>query len=201
MDDFPFTGDLPRLLLALGLLGVFLVRIPNVVRDYSIGATARFPRLLDRVVVFVLMPLFSIVIPLTWIFSPAFAFADLERPAWTVVPGVLLMITGLAVLRRSHADLGRNYCGRLEIIRDAELVTSGIYRHARHPMYLAVLLFALGQAVLVPNGIAGPSMIVSWVLIHLVRVPREEAMMEDYYGDAWREYVGRSNRYWPFRRP
>ena len=44
-------------------------------------------------------------------------------------------------------------------------------------------------------------MIVSWVLIHLVRVPREEAMMEDYYGDAWREYVGRSNRYWPFRRP
>ena len=76
-------------------------------------------------------------------------------------------------------------------------MTHGVYRFARHPMYLSVYVFALGQALLVPNWIGGPSMLVSSLLIHAVRVPREEAMMEDYYGDAWRAYRERSNRYWP----
>lgn len=198
MTDSLFYNELPRLLLALGLLGVFLIRIPNAVRDYSIGAAAKFRRPLDRLAFFVLMPLFSIVVPFTWIFSTALAFADYARPDWLMIPGVVLILVSLALLRRSHADLGRNYCGRLEIIKDAELVTDGVYRFARHPMYLSVYVFALGQALLVPNWIGGPSMLVSSLLIHAVRVPREEAMMEDFYGDAWRAYRDRSNRYWPF---
>lgn len=198
MTDSLFYNELPRLLLALGLLGVFLIRIPNAVRDYSIGAAAKFRRPLDRLAFFVLMPLFSIVVPFTWIFSTALAFADYARPDWLMIPGVVLILVSLALLRRSHADLGRNYCGRLEIIKDAELVTDGVYRFARHPMYLSVYVFALGQALLVPNWIGGPSMLVSSLLIHAVRVPREEAMMEDFYGDAWRTYRDRSNRYWPF---
>ena len=201
MAESPFVVDLPRVLLALGLLGVFLVRIPNVVRDYSIGAAAKFRRPLDRLVVFVLMPIFSMVVPLAWIFSDALAVADYARPGWLMIAGLPLLVTALALLRRSHADLGRNYCGRLEIIRDGELVTDGVYRFARHPMYLSVYLFAVGQVLLVPNWIAGPSMLVASLMIHTVRVPREEAMMEEYYGDAWREYRARSNRYWPFSAP
>ena len=198
MAESPLSVELPRVLLALGLLGIFLVRIPNAVRDYSIGAAAKFRRPLDRLVVFILMPFFSIVVPFAWIFSRALDFADYARPDWLMIPGVVLMLVSLALLWRSHADLGRNYCGRLEIIEDAELVTRGVYRFARHPMYLSVFVFALGQALLVPNWIGGPSMLVSSLLIHAVRVPREEAMMADYYGDAWRAYRARSNRYWPF---
>ena len=201
MAESPFVADLPRVLLALGLLGIFLVRIPNVVRDYSIGAAAKFRRPLDRLVVFVLMPIFSMIVPVTWIFSGALSVADYARPDWLVIPGLALIITALALLHRSHADLGRNYCGRLEIIRDAELVTDGIYRFARHPMYLSVYLFAAGQALLVPNWIAGPSMLVASLMIHTVRVPREEAMMAEHYGEAWRDYRVRSNRYWPFSAP
>lgn len=201
MAESPLVAELPRVLLALGLLGIFLVRVPNVVRDYSSGATATFRRPLDRLVVFVLMPIFSMVVPLAWIVSDVFAVADYARPDWLMIAGLALIVTAVALLHRSHVDLGRNYCGRLEIIRDAELVTHGVYRFARHPMYLSVYLFAAGQALLVPNWIAGPSMLVASLLIHAVRVPREEAMMEEYYGDAWRNYRARSNRYWLFSPP
>jgi len=201
VSDLFYAADLPRVILALGLLGVFLVRLPNAVRDYSIGAAATFRRPLDRLVVFVLLPLFSVVVPFAWVLSDALAFADYQRPGWLTIPGLLLIVAALALLQRSHADLGRNYCGRLEIIRDAQLVSSGVYRYARHPMYLSIFVFALGQALLVPNWIGGPSTLVSSLLIHAVRVPREEAMMEDYYGDAWRAYRARTRRYWPFSRP
>ena len=105
MAESPVVADLPRVLLALGLLGIFLVRIPNVVRDYSIGATARFRRPLDRLVVFVLMPIFSMVVPLTWIFSDAFAVADYARPGWLMLAGLVLIVTAVALLRRSHETI------------------------------------------------------------------------------------------------
>ena len=49
--------------------------------------------------------------------------------------------------------------------RGHHLVTDGVCNRVRHPMYLACLIFALGQALAVLNDLAGPSFLIGVILL------------------------------------
>ncbi len=51
-----------------------------------------------------------------------------------------------------------------------KLVTHGTYLHVRHPMYLALLLYSSGQALVLSNWVAGPSYLVALALLFALRV-------------------------------
>lgn len=96
-----------------------------------------------------------------------------------------------------HRDLGANWSPALEIGAKQQLVTQGVYRAIRHPMYTSLLLWSIAQVLLLHNGIAGPAGLVAFLLLRLVRVPREERMMLDHFGDAYRAYSARTGRILP----
>lgn len=98
------------------------------------------------------------------------------------------MAGGVWLFRRSHADLGRNWSVSLALQSDHQLVSSGVYRRIRHPMYAAFFLLAIGQCLLLPNGVAGPAALLAVTLLYVVRKPREEAMMRERFGEAYRQY-------------
>jgi protein-S-isoprenylcysteine O-methyltransferase Ste14 len=98
---------------------------------------------------------------------------------------------------RTHRDLGRFWSVTLEIRQTHELVTTGVYRHVRHPMYAAFFLWAVAQALLLPNWIAGPAGLVGFGTLFGLRVWREERMMEAAFGDAYRAYAARTWRVIP----
>jgi protein-S-isoprenylcysteine O-methyltransferase Ste14 len=141
------------------------------------------------------------ILPLVYLTTSWLDFADYGLPgraATTLgVLGALVFVCGLWLLWRSHADLGRNWSLKLEIQKEHSLVTGGVYRHIRHPMYAAYWLGALAQALLLSNWIAGPAFLVTFVPLYLRRVPHEEQMMLDNFGEEYRSYVGRTGRVIP----
>ena len=98
---------------------------------------------------------------------------------------------------RSHTDLGQNWSESLQIRQGHQLVTSGIYRHIRHPMYAFGWLFGIVQALLLQNWIAGLSGLVSFAVLYFLRVPREEQMMLDQFGEEYQSYMKRTGRVIP----
>ncbi len=122
---------------------------------------------------------------------------------------VLMMIsaTGLGIIPfvyvalwlfyRTHKDLGRNWSVTLEVRDQHTLVTKGVYNRVRHPMYSAFWLWALAQALLLPNWIAGPAGLVGFGTLFLLRVQREEAMMIETFGEDYRRYMERTSRILP----
>src|SRR2546430_6060986 len=56
---------------------------------------------------------------------------------------------------------------------------TGVYRHVRHPMYAAFFLWAIAQALLLPNWIAGPAGLVGFGTLFGLRVRREERRSEE----------------------
>jgi len=141
------------------------------------------------------------LIPLIYIFSSWLDFADYGLPAgisrilgWL---GCIFFGAAIWVLWRSHVDLGRNFSPELKIREEHKLVTKGIFRSIRHPMYTSHWLWALAQAMLLQNWIAGLSMLVAIWPFYSYRVPREEYMMCDRFGDEYRDYMGRTGRYFP----
>jgi protein-S-isoprenylcysteine O-methyltransferase Ste14 len=111
--------------------------------------------------------------------------------------GTGFLAAALWLFWRAQCDLGTNWSPSLEIGAEHTLTTDGIYRTIRHPMYASQVLFALAQALLLHNWIAGLAGLVAFLPFYLVRVPREERMMLDHFGDAYRAYAAQTGRIVP----
>jgi protein-S-isoprenylcysteine O-methyltransferase Ste14 len=111
--------------------------------------------------------------------------------------GTAVVVAALIGFYLTHHALGRFWSVTLEIRQTHRLVTTGVYRHVRHPMYAAFFLWAVAQTLLLPNWIAGPAGLVGFGLLFGLRVGREELMMEATFGDAYRAYAARTWRVVP----
>ncbi len=139
----------------------------------------------------------SMILPLLWVFSPLFAAAEYPLNPAVFAAGVVIAALGLGLLRQSHIELGKNWSVSLVLREEHQLVTSGLYRYVRHPMYTAIFLYALAQARVVPNWIAGPANLVAFVVLFATRVKSEEQMMVDKFGDQYRSYMRKTKRLIP----
>lgn len=111
--------------------------------------------------------------------------------------GCLLLAAALWLFWRAHHDLGANWSPSLEIGTQHGLITHGVYRTIRHPMYASGWLLVLAQALLLQNGIAGLAGVLTFFPLYVLRVPREERMMQDHFGNDYRAYCAQTGRIVP----
>jgi protein-S-isoprenylcysteine O-methyltransferase Ste14 len=137
------------------------------------------------------------LVPLVWIASPALSFAEYPLHVDPFIIGAACLVVGLWFFHRSHADLGTNWSITLEVREQHRLVTDGVYRRVRHPMYTALLLYAIGQALVIPNWVAGPSYLILMGMLCAFRVRGEESMMFDEFGEEYAKYMARTKRFVP----
>ena len=107
------------------------------------------------------------------------------------------MVAALLLFWRSHSDLGENWSRTLEIRKGHQLVTHGLYRWIRHPMYAAIWLLRLAQGLLLQNWLAGWSTFVAFAVMYFVRISEEERMMGDFFGQKYSDYMRRTGRLFP----
>jgi protein-S-isoprenylcysteine O-methyltransferase Ste14 len=139
----------------------------------------------------------SMLFPIVYLFTPLLSFADYELPAFAPWCGAAVMVFALWLFWRSHADLGQNWSVTLEVRKEHQLVTRGVYRLIRHPMYLSIWLWCVAQGLLLENWLAGWSVFVTFSAMYFLRTPREEQMMREFFGDEYRAYSSRTGRLFP----
>jgi protein-S-isoprenylcysteine O-methyltransferase Ste14 len=181
----------PQAIFLIGLVAYVAIR--SVFQKRAAGATTTVTRSdqRDRFLV-LLVVLGQIVLPLLYVFSPWLNFANYESRSFAPWLGAVTWLVGLWAFWRSHADLGTNWSVTLELRSTHQLVTQGVYRFVRHPMYAAFILFGVAQALLLPNWLAGPSALVAVALLCVIRIPNEEAMMCEFFGQEYRDYMKRT---------
>ena len=111
--------------------------------------------------------------------------------------GLALSIIGFALLVVSQLTLFRNYSSFLVIHKDHQLITHGIYRFTRNPMYLGVLMFLIGWPVYAAS-LYGFLTSLVLIPVFLNRVRMEEKMLADYFQDSFRNYKKTTKRLIPF---
>ena len=109
---------------------------------------------------------------------------------------------GLAVLGVAVAGAGAIEFKRARTTVDprrpaeaSSLVTSGVYRMTRNPMYLGLTLVLLGWAALLssPATLAGPAAFIAYMSRFQIRP--EERILLDKFGGEYREYMARVRRW------
>jgi len=139
----------------------------------------------------------GMIVPLLYLFTPWLDFANYNLPGWSGWVGTAVFAGAIFMLWRSHADLGRNWSATLRIAGQHSLVTNGVYSRIRHPMYTAHLLWAIAQGLLLANWIAGWAFLVLSIPLYIVRIPKEERMMLEHFGEEYRSYISRTGRLIP----
>ena len=137
------------------------------------------------------------VLPIGYAATGLPQFADYPfRPAqaWA---GLAVAVVALAMFTATHRALGRYWSVSLDVREGHQLATEGVYRYVRHPMYTAFWLWAVAQALLLPNWVAGLSGLIGFGILYFLRVGQEEKMMVDTVGDAYRGYMARTKRLIP----
>ena len=79
--------------------------------------------------------------------------------------------------------------------RTTALVTSGVYRLTRNPMYLGFLLILSGWALLASNWLAVVLVPIFVYLLTKLQIEAEERILEEHFGDAYRRYKARTRRW------
>ena len=139
----------------------------------------------------------STLLPVVYLFTPWLAFADYQLPQAAVWSGAIIGLAALWLFWRSHVDLGKNWSITLEMREGHELITHGVYRRIRHPMYAALWLLSFAQGLLLQNWFAGWAALAAFALLYFVRVPREERMMRAFFGEHYERYANRSGKIFP----
>jgi protein-S-isoprenylcysteine O-methyltransferase Ste14 len=136
-----------------------------------------------------LLSVVMVVFPLIYSVTDWLDFADYTLPVWMGWLGVALMACALFVFARAHVDLKSNWSPTLEIFDGHTLVTGGIYKYIRHPMYASQWIWVVAQILLLWNWVAGPLDLLFFIPFYILRVRAEEKMMLDTFGDQYREYM------------
>lgn len=138
------------------------------------------------------------LIPLAYIATGFPKALDQGFSPLRAVAGLLVFVAALVLFHATHKALGRNWSVTLAVRAEHSLVTGGVYRFVRHPLYTAFWMWAIAQALTLQNWVAGPAGIIGFGLLYLLRVGREEALMRETFGTAWDDYAARTPRVIPF---
>lgn len=178
-------------------IGWYVIRYPfeRRARRTPVARSARTP----RETALLMLSLTGLgLVPLVYVVTGKPQFAErvfVPALAWL---GMILAAASLVMFRLTHKALGRNWSVSLEVRENHRLVCEGVYRHVRHPMYSAFWLWAVAQALLLPNWVAGLSGLVGFGTLYLLRVGDEERLMLDTFGDEYRAYSTRTARLIPW---
>ena len=190
------TPTLAKAVVVFIMVGWYVIRFRYARRSRRtlVARSARGP----RETILLLISLTGLgIIPFIYVVTGFPSFAEYPfQPAlgWL---GLIGAAASLVMFRLTHKALGRNWSISLEVREDHRLITEGVYRYVRHPMYTAFWLWALAQALLLPNWFAGLAGLVGFGTLFFGRLGREEQMMIDSFGNDYRAYMERTYRVFP----
>ena len=190
------TFYIAKIIWLAGCVGWWAIRYPHERRSRKTAIASQTKKTQERVLLAISFSGLFIV-PLFFVITQEPKFASYPFQPMLAWLGAALFAAALYLFYVVHRDLGRSWSVTLELRDQHTLITHGIYRYVRHPMYSAFWRWAMAQALLLPNWIAGLSGIVGFGILYFCRVGNEERMMQVAFGAQYEDYAARTKRIIP----
>jgi protein-S-isoprenylcysteine O-methyltransferase Ste14 len=128
--------------------------------------------------------------PLLLVVGPG-AIGDLLQ-----VAGAVMMAAGIALLASGQLNMGASWRVGIKEGEAPGLVTGGLYRFCRHPIYLGLLTAVAGYTALLPTAVSLLLLATTYTRVR-IQAAAEEAYLERTYGATYRDYARRVGRFLP----
>ena len=131
---------------------------------------------------------------IVWIFLLVItSFWNIQGPFFSLsspmnILGVLIFIVGLIITVNAQMTLKLNYSSTLRIREGHQLITHGIYKYVRHPVYSGVILRAFAISIYATS-LLGFLFALTAIPLFNYRIGVEEKMLIKEFGDEYLEYT------------
>jgi len=132
----------------------------------------------------ILMALLQLFLPLYQFIQPPLAYA-----------GIIIVFLGIALSAISAGMFVKADTGLLPFEEATVLVTGGIFRFTRNPMYLGMFLMMFGAAFLMGSIGALIPLLIFVLIIRYNFVAGEERFMEAAFGQQYLDYKSKVRRW------
>ncbi len=114
----------------------------------------------------------------------------------TQIPGLLMAIIALPLGLWVFKSIGKNITDTVTTRTKHDLVTTGIYKHIRHPLYTAGFLLFAGLGLLASNWLM---LILTLIVVAalVIRTGKEEKKLIDRFGNDYIIYSKNTGRFFP----
>ena len=112
------------------------------------------------------------------------------------VAGALLMVAGTALFAAAQIDLGASWRIGIDPGAAPGLVSRGLYRLCRHPIFSGFLMIFAAYAALLPTLLSLVLLAAGYLLLR-AQADAEEVHMLRTYGESYRDYAKRVGRFMP----
>lgn len=137
------------------------------------------------------------------VFAPVLQLAGVLAPLavldalWVNVIGIVLAVAGIGATLYAQLDMGDSWRIGVDTNEVTTLVRSGVFGRVRNPIFTAMIVFAVGIALITPNLLALIGLALLIVTIELqVRVVEEPYLLATH-GAAYRDYLAGVGRFLP----
>ena len=122
----------------------------------------------------------------------------LVRPFWSSTTpgwaGLALCVISVAGFAATLASFGDSFRVGIDETKPAQLITSGMFRFSRNPIYVCFLTFFAGMFLIHRNIVIAVAVALFAMAIHR-QVLREEKFLASHYGEEYEEYRKKVRRY------
>jgi protein-S-isoprenylcysteine O-methyltransferase Ste14 len=134
---------------------------------------------------------------LLYLINPAWiSWARLPLPNWIRWIGVGLAALSIPLMYWLFSSIGTNITHTVGTRERHQLVTHGIYRWVRHPLYSVGMTFFLSIALIAANWFIAAAEGFGFIFL-LLRLPQEEQKLIERFGDEYRSYMEKTGRFFP----
>ena len=113
------------------------------------------------------------------------------------IVSVIILIIGLIVIVSPVVDFikSKTTINPVKFKNVNRLVTTGIYRYSRNPMYLGMILIIISTTVYYLNFLSVFSPLIFYIWINKFQINREEIFLEDKFGNEYLKYKSKTRRW------
>jgi protein-S-isoprenylcysteine O-methyltransferase Ste14 len=112
--------------------------------------------------------------------------------------GAVLVVLGLTGLLDSFVRFALQGVGTpARVFPTRRLVVTGLYRHVRNPMYIAVVSAILGQGLILGNATLFAYGGLVWLLVHVFVLSYEEPRLRASFGSQYERFCSQVPRWFP----
>jgi protein-S-isoprenylcysteine O-methyltransferase Ste14 len=114
--------------------------------------------------------------------------------SWNLL-GIIPFLLGLTTNLIADSAFKKHETTVKPFKKSTSLITNGVFRICRHPMYLGFVLIFIGIAVFMGSLTPFAVVVVFAILMDVVFIRVEEKMLEETFGEAWLEYKKKVRRW------